>query len=65
LAVGLVSRNVGAVAAPLFAVSGVDPRALVTLALAISIIVLWSFLVGIWFGCRATVIEAEAKLATS
>ena len=52
-------------AAPLFAVSGVDPRALVTLALAISIIVLWSFLVGIWFGCRATVIEAEAKLATS
>jgi len=27
--------------------------------------VLWSFLGGIWFGCRATVTEAEAKLETS
>jgi len=65
LALGLVSRNVRAVAAPLLAVSGVHPRALVMLALAIPITVLWSFLVAIWFGCRAAVIEAEAKLASS
>ena len=65
MAVDLVSRNVVAVAARLLAVSRVDARALVMLALAIPITVLWSFLVGIWFGSRAAVIEAEAKLATS
>jgi hypothetical protein len=40
VAVGLVSRDVGAVAAPLLAVSAVDSRAFVLLAFAILITVL-------------------------
>ena len=65
LVLGLVSRNIGAAAAPLLAVSGVDQRSLIMVTLALPITVLWSFLVAIWFGRRASMIAAAAKQTTS
>ncbi len=65
LVLGLVSRNIGAAAAPLLAAKVIDERAVVMVALALPITVLWSFGVAIWFGRRATILELAARKATA
>ena len=68
LVLGLVSRNIGAAAAPLLAViavKGADHRALIMVALALPITVLWAFLVAIWLGRRPPILESAAKQTTS
>jgi bile acid:Na+ symporter, BASS family len=57
LALGMATRNVGAAFAPLLAISGVDQRAVVMVALGVPMQTIASLLAALWFARRAP--EAE------
>ena len=54
LSLGMSTRNLGAAFAPLFAVSGVDQRAIVMVALGVPMQTVFSLLAAHWFARRAS-----------
>ena len=61
LALGVCTRNLGAAFAPLFAVAGVDERAIVMVALGVPLQTLAAFISARAFGARAGAVEGEVR----
>jgi BASS family bile acid:Na+ symporter len=57
LALGMSTRNLGAAFAPLFAISAVDQRAIVMVALGVPMQTIFSLLAARWFARRASIGE--------
>ena len=53
IALGMVTRNLGAALAPLFAIHNIDQRAIAMVALGVLMQATFSFLAATWFGRRA------------
>lgn len=54
ISLGMATRNLGAAFAPLFAIPGVDRRAIVMVALGVPMQTLFSLITAIWLGRRAS-----------
>jgi BASS family bile acid:Na+ symporter len=61
LALGVCTRNLGAAFAPLFAVAGVDERAIVMVALGVPLQTIAAFIAARAFGARAGAAEGEVR----
>jgi BASS family bile acid:Na+ symporter len=61
LALGVCTRNLGAAFAPLFAVAGVDERAIVMVALGVPLQTIAAFVAARAFGARAGAAEGEVR----
>ena len=66
LSLGMSTRNLGVAFAPLFAISGVDQRAIVMVALGVPMQTIFSLLAARWFARHVSISEpATAALQTS
>jgi BASS family bile acid:Na+ symporter len=54
------TRNLGAAFAPLFAITGIDQRAIVMVALGVPMQTIFSLLAARWFRSRAEIAERGA-----
>jgi len=63
LSLGMSTRNLGAAFAPLFAISSVDQRAIVMVALGVPMQTIFSLLAARWFARRAPIGEPGAAPA--
>jgi bile acid:Na+ symporter, BASS family len=57
LALGMSTRNLGAAFAPLFAITGIDQRAVVMVALGVPMQTIFSLLAARWFRTRSEIAE--------
>jgi BASS family bile acid:Na+ symporter len=62
LALGVCTRNLGAAFAPLFAVAGVDERAIVMVALGVPLQTIAAFIAARAFGARAGAAEGQVRM---